>query len=235
MSEIHVLVVDDEKEIADLVEIYLVSDGYKVYKASNALEGLEILEKETIHLVLLDIMMPGMDGLTVCTQIRKTSHVPIIIVSAKDSPLDRITGITLGSDDYMVKPFLPLELVTRVKALFRRVDTFSGQEEEAKDSYEIGDIKLYPKRRAAKLKDEDFALTPLEFDFLCHMLERQEHAASRDDLLKSLWKVDSREVDTRAVDDMVKRLRKKLKDQKSTVKIETVWGYGFRLTSGGEA
>ena len=234
MSEIHVLVVDDEKEIADLVEIYLVSDGYKVYKASNALEGLEILEKETIHLVLLDIMMPGMDGLTVCTQIRKTSHVPIIIVSAKDSPLDRITGITLGSDDYMVKPFLPLELVTRVKALFRRVDTFSGQEEEAKDSYEIGDIKLYPKRRAAKLKDEDFALTPLEFDFLCHMLERQEHAASRDDLLKSLWKVDSREVDTRAVDDMVKRLRKKLKDQKSTVKIETVWGYGFRLTSGGE-
>lgn len=235
MSEIHVLVVDDEKEIADLVEIYLVSDGYKVYKASNALEGLEILEKETIHLVLLDIMMPGMDGLTVCTQIRKTSHVPIIIVSAKDSPLDRITGITLGSDDYMVKPFLPLELVTRVKALFRRVDTFSGQEEEAKESYEIGDIKLYPKRRAAKLKDEDFALTPLEFDFLCHMLERQEHAASRDDLLKSLWKVDSREVDTRAVDDMVKRLRKKLKDQKSTVKIETVWGYGFRLTSGGEA
>ena len=235
MSEIHVLVVDDEKEIADLVEIYLVSDGYKVYKASNALEGLEILEKETIHLVLLDIMMPGMDGLTVCTQIRKTSHVPIIIVSAKDSPLDRITGITLGSDDYMVKPFLPLELVTRVKALFRRVDTFSGQEEEAKESYEIGDIKLYPKRRAAKLKDEDFALTPLEFDFLCHMLERQEHAASRNDLLKSLWKVDSREVDTRAVDDMVKRLRKKLKDQKSTVKIETVWGYGFRLTSGGEA
>lgn len=135
----------------------------------------------------------------------------------------------------MVKPFLPLELVTRVKALFRRVDAFSAQEEETKDSYEIGDIKLYPKRRAAKLKEEDFALTPLEFDFLCHMLERQGHAASRDDLLKSLWKVDSKEVDTRAVDDMVKRLRKKLKDQNSTVKIETVWGYGFRLTSGGEA
>ena len=234
MEQIAILVVDDEKEIADLVEIYLVSDGYKVFKANNAKEGLEILEKEEIHLVLLDIMMPGMDGLTVCTQIRKTSHVPIIIVSAKDSPLDRITGITLGSDDYMVKPFLPLELVTRVKALFRRVDAFSGQEEESKDSYEIGDIRLYPKRRAAKLKDEDFALTPLEFDFLCHMLERKEHAASRDDLLKSLWKVDSKEVDTRAVDDMVKRLRKKLKDQKSTVKIETVWGYGFRLTSGGE-
>ena len=232
-----ILIADDEARIRRLVSDFLKRDGHTIVEAADGKEALNILENRRpgLDMAILDVMMPGMDGLTVCTQIRKTSHVPIIIVSAKDSPLDRITGITLGSDDYMVKPFLPLELVTRVKALFRRVDTFSGQEEEAKDSYEIGDIKLYPKRRAAKLKDEDFALTPLEFDFLCHMLERQEHAASRDDLLKSLWKVDSREVDTRAVDDMVKRLRKKLKDQKSTVKIETVWGYGFRLTSGGEA
>ena len=232
-----ILIADDEARIRRLVSDFLKRDGHTIVEAADGKEALNILENRRpgLDMAILDVMMPGMDGLTVCTQIRKTSHVPIIIVSAKDSPLDRITGITLGSDDYMVKPFLPLELVTRVKALFRRVDTFSGQEEEAKESYEIGDIKIYPKRRAAKLKEEDFALTPLEFDFLCHMLERQEHAASRDDLLKSLWKVDSREVDTRAVDDMVKRLRKKLKDQKSTVKIETVWGYGFRLTSGGEA
>ena len=230
-----IYVADDEKNICFLIENFLEKEGYEVECFGDGESLLDAFQKKAPDLCILDIMMPGMDGLTVCTQIRKTSHVPIIIVSAKDSPLDRITGITLGSDDYMVKPFLPLELVTRVKALFRRVDTFSGQEEETKESYEIGDIKLYPKRRAAKLKDEDFALTPLEFDFLCHMLERQEHAASRNDLLKSLWKVDSREVDTRAVDDMVKRLRKKLKNQKSTVKIETVWGYGFRLTSGGEA
>ena len=230
-----IYVVDDESNIRTMMQLFLENEGFTVETFKDGQEACQAFSAKEPDMLILDIMMPGMDGLTVCTQIRKTSHVPIIIVSAKDSPLDRITGITLGSDDYMVKPFLPLELVTRVKALFRRVDTFSGQEEEAKDSYEIGDIKLYPKRRAAKLKDEDFALTPLEFDFLCHMLERQEHAASRDDLLKSLWKVDSREVDTRAVDDMVKRLRKKLKDQKSTVKIETVWGYGFRLTSGGEA
>ena len=229
-----IYVADDEKNICFLIENFLEKEGYEVECFGDGESLLEAFEKKAPDLCILDIMMPGLDGLTVCTQIRKTSHVPIIIVSAKDSPLDRITGITLGSDDYMVKPFLPLELVTRVKALFRRVDAFSGQEEESKNSYEIGDIRLYPKRRAAKLKDEDFALTPLEFDFLCHMLERKEHAASRDDLLKSLWKVDSKEVDTRAVDDMVKRLRKKLKDQKSTVKIETVWGYGFRLTSGGE-
>lgn len=233
MADTKILVVDDEKEIADLIEIYLVSDGYKVLKADNAEAGLALLEKEEVHLVLLDIMMPGMDGLSVCTQLRKISHVPIIIVSAKDSPLDRITGITLGSDDYMVKPFLPLELITRVKALFRRVDAFSGQE-DPHEVYEMGDLCLYPKRRAATQGEEEFSLTPLEFDFLCHMMEHPEHAASRDDLLKALWKVDSREVDTRAVDDMVKRLRKKLKKQGSSVTIETVWGYGFRLTAGGE-
>lgn len=167
-----IYVADDEKNICFLIENFLEKEGYEVECFGDGESLLDAFQKKAPDLCILDIMMPGMDGLTVCTRIRKTSHVPIIIVSAKDSPLDRITGITLGSDDYMVKPFLPLELVTRVKALFRRVDTFSGQEEEAKESYEIGDIKLYPKRRAAKLKDEDFALTPLEFDFLCHMLER---------------------------------------------------------------
>lgn len=230
-----IYVADDEKNICFLIQNFLEKEGFEVRCFEDGESLLAACEERMPDLCILDIMMPKMDGLTVCTQIRKKSHVPIIIVSAKDSPLDRITGITLGSDDYMVKPFLPLELVTRVKALFRRVDAFSGQDEDSHDTYEFGDVCLYPKRRAAKLKGEDFALTPLEFDFLCHMLEHPEHAASRDDLLKSLWKVDSREVDTRAVDDMVKRLRRKLKDAGSSVKIETVWGYGFRLTSGGEA
>ena len=114
------------------------------------------------------------------------------------------------------------------------MDAFSGQEEENSENLELGDIVLFPGRRTASLKGEEFALTPLEFDFLRHMLEHPEHAASRDDLLKALWKVDSKEVDTRAVDDMVKRLRKKMKEQNSAVKIETVWGYGFRLTAGGD-
>lgn len=229
-----IYVADDEKNICFLIQNFLEKEGFEVRCFGDGESILAACEEQMPDLCILDVMMPGMDGLTVCTRIRKKSHVPIIIVSAKDSPLDRITGITLGSDDYLVKPFLPLELVTRVKALFRRVDAFSGQEEENSDVYEFGDIILYTKRRAARLGDEEFSLTPLEFDFLCHMLEHPEHAASRDDLLKSLWKVDSREVDTRAVDDMVKRLRKKLKEQGSSVKIETVWGYGFRLTTGGE-
>ena len=126
-----IYVADDEKNICFLIENFLEKEGYEVECFGDGESLLDAFQKKAPDLCILDIMMPGMDGLTVCTQIRKTSHVPIIIVSAKDSPLDRITGITLGSDDYMVKPFLPLELVTRVKALFRRVDTFSGQEEEA--------------------------------------------------------------------------------------------------------
>ena len=229
-----IYVADDEKNICFLIQNFLEKEGFEVTCFHDGESILEACEKEMPDLCILDVMMPGMDGLTVCTQIRKRSHVPIIIVSAKDSPLDRITGITLGSDDYLVKPFLPLELVTRVKALFRRVDAFTGTTEESKNTLEFGDIVLHTKRRAAQLNGIDFSLTPLEFDFLNHMLAHPEHAASRDDLLKALWKVDSKEVDTRAVDDMVKRLRKKLKEQESIVKIETVWGYGFRLIAGGE-
>ena len=113
MEQIAILVVDDEKEIADLVEIYLVSDGYKVFKANNAKEGLEILEKEEIHLVLLDIMMPGMDGLEMCRKIRETNNIPIIMLSAKSTDLDKILGLGTGADDYVVKPFSPKELMMR--------------------------------------------------------------------------------------------------------------------------
>ena len=120
MPDINILVVDDEKEIADLIEIYLVSDGYKVFKAENAAQGLEILEKEEIHLVLLDIMMPGMNGLDMCKKIRETNNIPIIMLSAKSTDLDKILGLGTGADDYVVKPFNPLELTARVKSQLRR-------------------------------------------------------------------------------------------------------------------
>ena len=119
MSDINILVVDDEKEIADLIEIYLVSDGYKVFKAENAAKGLEILAREEVHLVLLDIMMPGMNGLEMCKKIRETNNIPIIMLSAKSTDLDKILGLGTGADDYVVKPFNPLELTARVKSQLR--------------------------------------------------------------------------------------------------------------------
>ena len=120
MEQISILVVDDEKEIADLVEIYLVSDGYRVFKANNAQDGLSILENEEVHLVLLDIMMPGMDGLEMCRKIRETNNIPIIMLSARSTDLDKILGLGTGADDYVVKPFNPLELTARVKSQLRR-------------------------------------------------------------------------------------------------------------------
>ena len=121
MSETtNILVVDDEKEIAELVEIYLVSDGYKVFKANNAMDGLDILDKNEIHLVLLDIMMPGMDGMEMCRKIRETNNIPIIMLSAKSTDLDKIMGLGTGADDYVTKPFNPLELTARVKSQLRR-------------------------------------------------------------------------------------------------------------------
>ena len=120
MPQINILVVDDEKEIAELVEIYLVSDGYKVFKAYNAEEGLKILSEEEIHLVLLDVMMPGMNGLELCRKIRESSNIPVIMLSAKSEDLDKIVGLTGGADDYVTKPFNPLELTARVKSQLRR-------------------------------------------------------------------------------------------------------------------
>ena len=120
MAENTILIVDDEQEIADLVEIYLVSDGYKVFKANSAQDGLEILEREDIHLVLLDIMMPGMTGLEMCKKIRETNKIPIIMISAKSTDLDKILGLGTGADDYVAKPFNPLEVSARVKSQLRR-------------------------------------------------------------------------------------------------------------------
>ena len=140
MSQISILVVDDEKEIADLVEIYLVSDGYRVFKADNAQAGLDILDKEEVHLVLLDIMMPGMDGLEMCKRIRETNNIPIIMLSARSTDLDKILGLGTGADDYVVKPFNPLELTARVKSQLRRytqLNPNSGAKEADKNEINV--------------------------------------------------------------------------------------------------
>ena len=169
MDQINILVVDDEKEIADLVEIYLVSDGYKVFKANNALEGLDIIEKEDIHLVLLDIMMPGMDGLEMCRKIRETSNIPIIMVSAKSTDLDKILGLGTGADDYMVKPFNPLELTARVKSQLRRytqLNPNSNQVQSAKNEINIRGLSINKDNHKVVVYGEEIKLTPIEFDIL---------------------------------------------------------------------
>lgn len=152
----------------------------------------------------------------------------VIIVSAKDSPYDRVMGLTLGSDDYLIKPFLPLELVARVRALLRRAQK-AAPSNEALQELTYGALRLFPERRNALLNDTPLTLTPTEFDFLAYLVQHQERAVSRDELLQALWQVDW-QADTRATDDLVKRLRRKLRERQSPVRVETVWGFGFRIS-----
>lgn len=222
---------DDEKNIRNLISAFLTQEGFLVQTFSDGDSLLSTCETALPDLVILDIMMPGTDGLSICSRLRQNnSQLPIIIVSAKDSPYDRVTGLTLGSDDYMVKPFLPLELVARVKALLRRSMTKKQENNENTPEQELsfGALVLSPAFRCASVSNTPLSLTPAEFDFLCYMVQHKDRAVSREELLKNLWKVNW-EADTRAADDLVKRLRRKLRSLNSPIQLKTIWGFGFKL------
>ncbi|QOX64969.1 response regulator transcription factor [Anoxybacterium hadale] len=222
-----IYIADDEKNIRDLIEGFLTNEGFdvKAFETGDAL--LEEFLRFPSDMVILDIMMEGTDGLSVCSKIRSRHNVPIIIVSARDSELDRITGFTLGGDDYLVKPFSPIELVARVKAIFRRVSL--DQTAVSKRIFAYGDITMNLASRECLMNGRALDLTPTEFALLSYMFEHSDRAISRSELLKNVWKFDF-EADTRATDDVLKRLRKKLTG--STVSIESVWGFGFKLKLG---
>lgn len=219
-----IYIADDEKNIRELIFGFLSNEGYLVTAFENADDLLARFLENPCDMVILDIMMNGTDGLSACTRIRQMHNVPIIIVSARDSELDRITGISLGGDDYLVKPFSPLELVARVKAIFRRIELDSEKKKTPVLSY--GNIVLNLNTRETLADGKPIDLTPTEFALMVYLFENQERAVSREELLKNVWKFDF-EVDTRAIDDVLKRLRKKLTS--SNVKIESIWGFGFKL------
>ena len=225
-----VYLADDERNIRELMAAFLSQEGFLPHTFASGDALLAACAQALPDIVILDIMMPGTDGLTVCSQLRAAHPgLPIIIVSAKDSPYDRVMGLTLGSDDYLVKPFLPLELVARIRSVLRR----SAQAAAPGEAQELtfGALRLSPGLRTARLGQDDLPLTPTEFDFLHYMMTHQDRAVSREELLRQLWQFDA-QADTRASDDLVKRLRRKLREHGGAVRIETVWGYGFRLTAG---
>ena len=233
MGQISILVVDDEKEIADLVEIYLVSDGYKVFKANNAQEGLEILDKEEIHLVLLDIMMPGMDGLEMCRRIRETNNIPIIMLSAKSTDLDKILGLGTGADDYVVKPFNPLELTARVKSQLRRypqLNPNSGSRcAAAKNEIAIKGLVINKDNHKVTVYDEEIKLTPIEFDILYLLASNPGKVFSTDEIFEKVWNEKVYEANN-TVMVHIRRLRGKMKeDTRENKIITTVWGVGYKI------
>lgn len=217
---------DDELDIRQLIQSFLEEEGYEVetFETGDAL--LEKFKQKPSDLVILDVMMPGTDGLSICNTIRKFSSVPILILTARDTTADYVTGITLGCDDYFTKPFSPVMLTMRVKAMFRRVELDKAIPYDEKLEY--GDIEIMPKQKVAKCKGADLKLTITELNVLQYLMEKNGNAVSRDELLEKIWGYTS-EVETRVTDDNIKRIRKKMNQQGSNVEIVTVWGYGFKL------
>lgn len=223
-----IYIADDEQNIREAIKTFLESDGYTVSAFGTGDLLLECFLKTPSDLVILDVMMPGSSGFTICSEIRKVSTVPIIMLTARDSDLDYATGLSLGSDDYFTKPFSAMSLVMRVKAIFRRIEFDTQNNGHTDDSRQLtfGDITIDAKGKTVKAAGQDLSLTPNEYDLLKYLIERNDQAVSRDELLESIWGYNT-EIETRATDDTVRRLRKKL--ECSNVSIEAVWGFGFRL------
>ena len=219
---------DDEKSIRELLHSFLASDGYTVRSFESGDALLEAFRQEPAELVILDIMMPGTDGLTVCRELRAVSDIPIILLTAKDSELDYVMGISQGSDDYLTKPFRPTILLMKVRALLRRVEMDRGKTAAEKDELHYGDLRYSATENAVLCGNTSVALTQTELRLLSYMLKQPEKAYSREELLNAVWGFDS-EVETRVTDETLRRIRKKLLQAGSTVSVSTIWGFGYKL------
>lgn len=218
---------DDEKSIRELLHSFLASDGYTVRSFESGDALLEAFRQEPAELVILDIMMPGTDGLTVCRELRAVSDIPIILLTAKDSELDYVMGISQGSDDYLTKPFRPTILLMKVKALLRRVEMDRGKT-AAEDELHYRDIRYSATENAIFYGAAPVSLTQTELRLLSYMMKQPEKAYSREELLSAVWGFDS-EVETRVTDETLRRIRKKLLQAGSTVSVSTIWGFGYKL------
>ena len=180
-----ILVVDDEPEIADLVTVYLRGEGFRVYPCGTGTEALEILRREEIDLAVLDVMLPDISGMTLCAEIRRTHQFPILMLTAKSEDTDKITGLTVGADDYMTKPFSPLEMVARVKAQLRRYTSYNGGEKEDEDTLTIGGLTINRTTHQCWLYEELLSLTPIEFDILWLLCANRGKVISAEELFES--------------------------------------------------
>jgi len=220
-----VLVVDDEPSVRDVVVRYLRHEGYNTLEAGDGDAARELLETQTPSLVVLDLMLPGMDGLSLCRWIRERSELPVIMITALGEETDRLAGLELGADDYLTKPFSPRELVARVKAVLRRSSPPATME-----PIRFGDLVVDPDRREALKGGSPLRLTTLEFDLLWFFASNPNRVFERAELMQSVWGYTS-ELDTGTVTVHVRRLRAKIEDDPSRPRhLETVWGSGYRLT-----
>mgnify|MGYP001138257658 CR=1 FL=1 len=230
VEETNILVVDDEKEIADLLEIYLISDGFQVLKAYSAKEGLRILEEKKIDLVLLDVMLPDMDGIAMCRRIRETNNIPIIMVSAKTQDIDKIVGLSTGADDYVAKPFNPLELMARVKSQLRRYRELNpSKPHERQEVISLKHLEINKVTHQVVCYGESIKLTPIEYNILLLLVKNQGKVFSIDQIYESIWNEDAIGVDN-TVAVHIRHIREKIEiNPKEPRYLKVVWGVGYKI------
>ena len=224
-----ILIVEDELAIAELEKDYLEIDQYEVELAADGNTGLEKAMNGDFDLIILDLMLPGMDGFEICKKIREEKNIPIIIVSAKKDDIDKVRGLGLGADDYMTKPFSPSELVARVKAHLARYDRLIGSNQKSNDIVEIRGLKIDKTARRVYLNGEEKIFTTKEFDLLTFLAENPNHVYSKEELFREIWDMESIG-DIATVTVHIKKIREKIEyDSSKPQYIETIWGVGYRF------
>ena len=229
----HILIVEDDKDIREGVGIYLKSQGYQVFMAADGVEGLEILEKEEIHLAIVDIMMPRMDGITMTMKLREQHDFPVIMLSAKSEEVDKVMGLNIGADDYVTKPFTPMELMARVNSQMRRYRRFMEklQEKEAQNSdmvYTIGVLEVNESTFEVRVDDTPVKMTPMEFKILLLLIKNPGRVFSADEIYERVW--NERAVNTETVMVHVRNIREKIEiNPKEPKYLKVVWGVGYKI------
>lgn len=224
-----ILIVEDEESIAEIEKDYLELNGYEVEVCNDGTNGLAVALQENIDMCILDVMLPGVDGLEICKQVREIKDIPIIMVSAKKEDIDKIRGLGVGADDYMTKPFSPSELVARVKAHFARYERLVSSSKVVNDIIEIRGVKIDKTARRVFINGEEKAFTTKEFDLLTFLAENPNRVFTKDELFKEIWDMDSIG-DIATVTVHIKKIREKVEaDTSKPQYIETIWGVGYRF------
>lgn len=226
---LNILVCDDDKEIVEAIEIYLSQEGYHILKAYDGHEALNLLEQNEIHLLIIDVMMPKLDGIRATLKIRENSNIPIIILSAKSEDSDKILGLNIGADDYVTKPFNPLELVARVKSQLRRYTKLGNIAEESNAVYKTGGLMIQDDLKQVTVDDESIKLTPIEYNILLFLVKNQGRVFSIDQIYENIWNEDAIGADN-TVAVHIRHIREKIEiNPKEPRYLKVVWGIGYKV------
>lgn len=227
----HVLIVEDDKEIREGIEIYLKSQGYQVYQATDGVEGLEVIDQEEIHLAIVDIMMPRMDGITMTAKLREKYDFPVIFLSAKSEEVDKILGLNMGADDYVTKPFTPMELLARVNSQLRRYIRFMerlGAKEQQEHVYTVGGLELNEDTVEVTVDGESVKMTPIEYKILLLLMKNPGRVFSADEIYERVW--NERAINTDTIMVHVRNIREKIEINPREPKyLKVVWGVGYKI------